>query len=150
MSANENDVQSIFRFFNEVGVVAQLANNLFERALPNGLSLAQFTVLNYLTRRGGNKTPLQLSRAMRVTKGAMTNTLGHLERGGLIVIVPDESDGRSKRIDITAEGEASRQRALEAIGPELNYLWDRLPVGSVKATLPVLENLHVSLNTRLR
>jgi hypothetical protein len=39
-----------FRVFNEIGIIEQLSRNLFERVLPDGLTLPQFTVLNHFVR----------------------------------------------------------------------------------------------------
>ena len=31
----------VFRVFNEIGIIAQLAGNAFERVMPDGMTLAQ-------------------------------------------------------------------------------------------------------------
>jgi DNA-binding MarR family transcriptional regulator len=138
----------MFRFLNEIGIVAQLSGNAFERTMPDGMTLPQFVVLNHLIRLGGGKTPLDLARAMQVTKGAMTNTLGHLERAGHISVTPDPNDGRSKRVDITAGGRAIHADAVRAIGPELEHLLSVLPLDRIEAALPLLEDLRRILDER--
>ena len=70
--------------FNEIGIISQLSSNRLERVLPEGMSVAQFSVLNHLVRLGGSWAPSRLARAFQVTKGAMTNTLQRLEAQGLI------------------------------------------------------------------
>ena len=35
-----------FRVMNEIGIISQLGATLFERVMPDGMTLAQFTVLN--------------------------------------------------------------------------------------------------------
>ena len=96
---NGRQGELMFGFFNEIGIIAQLSGNAFEKVMTGGMTLSQFSVLNHLARLGGNRTPLQIARAMQVTKGTMTNTLGHLERARHISVRPDERDGRSKRVD---------------------------------------------------
>ncbi len=102
----------LFELFNEIGIIDQLVGTRFERALPAGLTISQFSVLNHFVRLGGERTPKQLADAFQVTKGAMTNTLSKLVAKGLVEIAPSETDGRSKIVTITAEGAAMRERAI--------------------------------------
>ncbi len=116
------DDPPVFRFFTEIGIIEQLARNAFERVMPGGLTLSQFVVLNHFARRGGAESPLRLARAMQVSKGTMTNTLGKLETKGLIAIESDPADGRAKLVSLTAAGLALRQAAIAALAPELENL----------------------------
>lgn len=140
--------EAMFRFFNEIGIIAQLSGNAFEKVMTGGMTLPQFSVLNHLVRLGGDRTPLQIARAMQVTKGTMTNTLGHLQRAGHITIRPDARDGRSKRVDITAKGRAARDEAIDAMAPELAWLAQQLPASDVEAALPLLERVRKLLDER--
>lgn len=147
MSEN-SDQNLMFRFLNEIGIIAQLSGNALEKVMPDGMTMPQFTVLNHLTRLGGNRTPLQIANAMQVTKGAMTNTLGHLERAHLITVVPDAKDGRSKRVDITDSGRRAHAMTIAALGPEFAYLSDMFPDSRLKEALPLLEDLRKVLDAR--
>lgn len=144
----DDQLRTMFRFFLEIGIIAQLSGNAFERAMRDGLTLPQFVVLSHLTRLGGNKTPLDLARAVQVTKGAMTNTLQHLESKALVAITPDDVDRRSKRVDITPAGRAAHNNAVGAIGPELRHLLDQLDIDGITATLPLLERVRKILDDR--
>ena len=148
MTASENDLQTLFRFLNEIGIVAQLSANAFEKVMPAGMTLPQFVVLNHLVRLGDGRTPLSIAQAMQVTKGAMTNTLGHLEGKGFITIVPDAHDGRSKRVSLTPMGKAARDAAIKALGPELAGIAGEIALSEIAKALPVLENLRKVLDTR--
>jgi DNA-binding MarR family transcriptional regulator len=112
----------VFRFFIEIGIIEQLARNTFERVMPGGLTLSQFSVLNHFALRGGAQSPLSLARAMQVSKGTMTNTLQKLEAKELIAIAPDPADGRGKQVSLTAAGLALRQAAIAALAPDLENL----------------------------
>lgn len=138
----------IFRFFNEVAILAQLSGAAFERVMPEGMTLPQFAVLNHMARLGDAKTPLDLARAMQVTKGAMTNTLGHLEGKRFVLIRPDERDGRSKRVTLTEAGRAARERCIAAIEPELAAVSDAVPVARLGEIIPVLEAVRRFLDAR--
>ena len=119
---NPPDDPPVFRFFTEIGIIEQLARNAFERVMPGGLTLSQFSVLNHFTRRGGAQSPLSLARAMQVSKGTMTNTLQKLEAKGLISMAPDPVDGRGKQVSLTETGLALRQAAVAALAPDLESL----------------------------
>ena len=119
---NPPDDPPVFRFFTEIGIIEQLARNAFERVMPGGLTLSQFSVLNHFTRRGGAQSPLSLARAMQVSKGTMTNTLQKLEAKGLIAMAPDPADGRGKQVSLTETGLALRQAAVAALAPDLESL----------------------------
>lgn len=147
-TANEKDVAAMFRFLNEIGIIAQLSGAAFEKVMPGTMTLSQFTVLNHLTRLGGNRTPLQIANAMQVTKGTMTNTLGHLERAGWIAIRPDEHDGRSKRVDITENGRAAHGDAVTSVTPELVWLCSVVTSTQVRKTTPLLEAMRMALDKR--
>ena len=82
VSTNEEGGPVIFHVFNEIGIIEQLARNVFEQVLPDGLKVSQFSILNHFVRLGDDKNPVDLARAFQVTKGAMTNTLQRLEGRG--------------------------------------------------------------------
>lgn len=146
--SDEQDLRALFRFLNEIGIVSQLAGNALAHAMGGRLTLPQFVVLNHMIRLGGNKTPLDLASAMQVTKGAMTNTLGHLDRAGFVTIVADARDGRSKRVDITDNGKAAHAAAVRSIEPELRHLAKHVKVDEIVSALPVIEGVRRVLDAR--
>jgi DNA-binding MarR family transcriptional regulator len=115
--------------------------------MPHGMTQAQFNVLNHCVRLGDGKAPAQLASAFQVTRGTMTSTLQKLQEKGMIHICADESDGRAKKVFLTAEGRAARAEALKALQPQLSRLAKALDLAGIHDTLPVLENLRVWLDT---
>jgi len=103
--------------FAEIAAIDQLATTRIERALPAGLTKAQFMVLDRLARRGGGETPAELARAFQLTKGALTNSLSRLAAAGLISVAGDKDDGRKKRATVTEAGVAAHREALIALRP---------------------------------
>lgn len=114
-----------FQILNEIGIIAQLSQTIFERVMPPGITLPQFTVLNHFARLGGTRSPAELASAFQVTRATMTSTLQRLEGKGLVSITPDPADGRGKRVALTEAGLAMRQRCIAALGPELARLETR-------------------------
>ena len=111
--------ETLFTFFNEVGIISQLSSTLFERQLPQGLTNSQFSVLNWFFRVDNEATPTRLATAFQVTGGAMTNTLKKLEAKGLVKIAPDAHSGRQKKVTITKQGRAMRDKAIAGAAPLL-------------------------------
>jgi DNA-binding MarR family transcriptional regulator len=141
------DDPPIFRLLTEVGIIDQLASNLLERNLPDGLKISQFTVLNHLVRLGGEWSPLRLANAFQVTKGAMTNTIQRLEKRGLVRVNSDPEDGRGKLISITKKGEAMRTQCVDSVGPLIAALAEEISEKELSRTLPVLEKIRNHLDT---
>ncbi len=138
--------QQLFEFFNEIGIINQLSSTRFERVLPDGLTLSQFSVLNNFARLGGTRTPAQLANAFQVTKGAMTNTLKKLAARGCIELQPDPADGRSKIVAVTPAGLKLRETAIKAALNELSDLEALLDTQWIVEVLPQLREVRSALD----
>lgn len=131
--------------FSEISAADQMARTRFSRALPKGMELSHFTVLNHFARLGGEKTPAQLARIFHVTKGAMTNTLSKLEASGYVHIRPDWDDARRKFVAISPAGRAARDEAVRAIAPVFDDAVESLGAEKIRAALPFLRDLRMLL-----
>lgn len=116
MSETVSDPLAIV-IFSEIATIDQLAKGRLGRVLPRGMEVSHFAVLNLLARPGTERTPAQLARSLNVTKGAMTNTLGKLEKSGFVHVRPDWDDARRKIATISPAGLVARDQAVEAIAP---------------------------------
>lgn len=135
-----------FQLFNEIGIIAQLSGNRFQKVLPYNLTVAQFSLLNHMIRLGDGWTPARLAAAFQVTKGTMTNTLQKLEAKAFIRVDPDADDARSKRVFLTPPGQSARDAALKALTPELSTLPEGFPPALAAEILPALERLRIWLD----
>ena len=142
----EPEIIDIFRFFNEIGIISQLSQNLFDSVMPNGLTLSQFSVLNHFVRLKKIESPAKLAKSFQVTKGAMTNTLGRLEKQEFVTIRPDPNDGRAKLVDITEKGRMAHQACIAALAPLLVKLNANMGIKDFTDTLPHLENVRIYLD----
>ena len=142
----EPDIIDIFRFFNEIGIINQLSQSLFESVMPLGMTLSQFGVLNHFVRLKKIESPARLAKSFQVTKGAMTNTLGRLEKQGFVSIKPNPDDGRAKLVDITDEGRKAHQECIASLAPLLVKLNSDMGIKDFTDTLPHLENVRVYLD----
>lgn len=135
-----------FKVFNEIGIIHQLGSTAFEKTLPDGLKISQFSVLNHFVRLGVDSTPLKLANAFQVTKGAMTNTLKRLLDRELITIRPDPEDGRRKRVFITEKGRITRDQCIQQLAPLFVILKKNLSESDFRATIPFLQKLREILD----
>ena len=127
----------------EIGIISQLSSAALERSLPEGMSAAQFGVLTHFMRRGGEESPAKLAAAFQVTKGAMTNTLQRLEAQGFVAVLADETDGRKKRVSLTAAGARAYEAGLMALRPRMEGLRGAFTDAEFVAALPFLKALRV-------
>ncbi|AGT10027.1 MarR family winged helix-turn-helix transcriptional regulator [Paracoccus aminophilus] len=131
--------------FSEVFIADQLARELVSRALPGGMRISHFSVLNLLAHLNVERTPAELAEAFHVTRGAMTNTLSKLEWAGHIHIRPDWDDARRKLVSISPAGRAARDAALTALMPQIADVVRDVGADQIRATLPVLRMLRKRL-----
>jgi len=145
MSGSSNNDSLSVALFSEIFMADQLARNRLTKAMPKGMEISHFSVLNHLARANDERSPAQLARAFHVTRGAMTNTLNKLEWAGHVHIRPDWDDARRKFVSISPSGRAARDAALAAIAPILSDLVEAIGTERVKAALPVLRDMRIRL-----
>ncbi|WP_299349041.1 MarR family transcriptional regulator [uncultured Shimia sp.] len=131
--------------FGEILMADQMARARLTKALPKGMELSHFSVLNHLTPAGAERSPAQLAKTFHVTRGAMTNTLHKLEAAGYVHIRPDWDDARRKIVGISPAGRAARDQALQSIAPMITDIVEELGEARVRATLPILRELRLKL-----
>ena len=141
----ERTEDTAIALFGELFMADQLARNRISKALPKGMELSHFSVLNHLARVLDERTPAQLARAFHVTRGAMTNTLAKLEWAGHVHIRPDWDDARQKFVAISPSGRAARDAAVAVVTPLISEVVTALGAERVRAVLPVLRELRVRL-----
>jgi DNA-binding MarR family transcriptional regulator len=132
--------------FSEILTVDQLARNNVAKALPKGMELSHFSVLNHLARSQMERSPAQLAQTFHLTRGAMTNTLRKLEVSGYVHIRPDWDDARRKMVTISPSGRAARDAALAAIAPIIATAVDKVGYEKVRAILPVMRDMRIKLS----
>lgn len=128
--------------FSEMLIADQLVRARLSRALPKGMELSHFTVLNYLAQTPVERSPADLARIFHLTRGAMTNTLAKLEWAGHVHIRPDWDDARRKRIAISPAGLAARQAALAAILPIMSRAVEDIGAQKARTAIPVLREIR--------
>lgn len=131
--------------YTEISTIDQMMRARLSRALPRGMELSHFSLLNLLARTQTERTPAELARIFHLTKAAMTNTLGKLERAGYIHVRPDWDDARQKLVTISPAGRQARDAAVAAISPVFDDAISELGPETVRAALPFLRRLRTIL-----
>ncbi len=144
----QTDLEQTFSFFNEIGIIAQLANNALQASFNDDMTLSQFAVLNWFARVDDIATPGRLAKAFMVTRGAMTNTLKKLEAKGFVTVEPDAESGRRKLVKVTPAGRRARTAALKAAEPLLKELLEQFSVKQMQQHLPFLTEVRSYLDER--
>jgi DNA-binding MarR family transcriptional regulator len=98
----------------------------FDQTLADyGLNHGEYRLLLRLTTRGEDNrmSAGELSRALLLSSGAMTNRLDRLEKAGFVRRVPDPRDRRGVLVELTAEGRAQIDAAVgEQAAKEIDVL----------------------------
>ena len=128
--------------FSELFMADQLARARLAKALPKGMELSHFSVLNHLARTNSERTPAELARAFHVTRGAMTNTINRLDWAGYVHVRPDWDDARRKFVGVSDTGRQARDEALAAIAPILDDVVEAAGTEKVRSILPVLREIR--------
>ena len=134
--------------FSEIFTADQLARNRLSRALPKGMELSHFSVLNHLARTNDERSPAQLAQTFHLTRGAMTNTLTKLEWAGHIHVRPDWDDARKKLVSISPAGRRAVDSAIAALSPIITDVVEEIGADRVRQALPVLRELREKLGMR--
>lgn len=137
----------VFRLFNEIGIINQLATTMFERALPKGMTQAQFSILNHFIRLGHHeRSPAELASAFQVTRPTMTSTLARMERAGLVAVRADPADGRAKLVSVTSKGRRMRDTCLAAGAAFVPIVNGLISASEMEAILTPLTRLRIELD----
>ena len=143
MSDESNPTDPIaIALFSEMFMADQLARAQLAKALPKGMELSHFSVLNHLARSNEERSPAQLAKAFHVTRGAMTNTISKLEWAGYVHVRPDWDDARRKQVAISHSGRKARVQALESIAPILADVVEAVGAENVRSILPILREVR--------
>jgi DNA-binding MarR family transcriptional regulator len=138
----------LYSVMNEVQIVSQLWSSEMRQVMPEDLSVAQFSVLNWFSRVDDEATPGRLAGAFQVTKGAMTHTLGKLLDAGLVTISPDPSSGRRKIVRRTPQGAALREAAIDNTFGIIDELAANVSARRLKRILPTLRLMRRQLDAK--
>lgn len=124
----------------------QLSTARLAQVLPEGVHPSHFAIINHLTVRGDARSPVDIARAMQVTKTTMTHSLKVLEGRGYIAIAPNPDDARGKHVTLTEAGRAFRAKAIAEVSAMMNGILGSEQLDQITACLPHLQALRAHLD----
>jgi DNA-binding MarR family transcriptional regulator len=136
------DVKQHNELLSTVIHAAGVIQDRLEAALaPTGLSLAKLGALKHLA-EANEPLPLgQLAERIACVKSNVTQLVDRLEAEQLVRRVPDPSDRRSVRAEITAEGRARYEAGVQAVRSAENDLLGEMPTTDRESLQRLLANL---------
>jgi DNA-binding MarR family transcriptional regulator len=147
MAAEPEDHPDV-QVFDEIRYIEHLVRTTIARKLPVGLTYPQFEVMNLLSRRGDGITPMEIARALQMTKSGLTNTLQRLCARSLVRVEHCSTDGRRKRIWLTQDGRTAYAHSMIAIRPKMEDLRDGFTQKEFRDALPFLKALRTWLGEK--
>jgi DNA-binding MarR family transcriptional regulator len=124
-------------------VIAKLARQLNDTSTDEGLTPTQYSVLGLVRHRG----PLglaELAGLEGLNPTMLSRVVRALDEKGLIRRLPDPSDLRAARVEITAEGVTVHERIRDHRTQVLTECLEQLPESTAQellATVPAMEAL---------
>jgi DNA-binding MarR family transcriptional regulator len=129
------------------GVISRLARQLNETSTGEGLTPTQYSVLGLVRSRG----PLglaELTQLEGLNPTMLSRVVKVLDENGLIRRLPDPSDLRAARAEITPDGEGMHERVRQQRARVLSECLGRLPpetAAALVAAVPAMEALASAL-----
>ncbi len=125
------------------GVISRLARQLNNTSTGEGLTPSQYSVLGLIRKRG----PLglaELTELEGLNPTMLSRIVRKLDDHGLISRLPDPSDLRAVRVEVTAKGELVHERIRDRRTSVLSEWLGRLPddtAATLLAAVPAMEAL---------
>lgn len=140
------DRGTVFAFFNEICIIAQLSQALLGKVLPDGVHPSHFAIMNHLVRLGDGKPPVRIASAMQVTKATMTHSLAVLEKRGLIETRPSAEDARSKLVYLTEAGRSFHAEAIAGANRAFGRIVGERDLEIMRTAMPALIEIRKLLD----
>jgi len=144
----KNDTPQLFAIMTEIGIIDQLATNLFAARLPSPMTMPQFSVLNHLIRLGNGQTPKQIARAFQVPNTSMSHTVALLAKNKFVELRQNDQDRRSKTLWVTPLGHTAHTAALSTVADDISVLHKEFEDKDVQDLLGLLTRLRSLLDAK--
>lgn len=127
-------------------VMRSLQRPLFRHIAEAGLTPTQFAVLETLLHKGP-RTVNQIIDDVLSSSGNIAVVIDNLQAAGLLTKTPNPADGRSRLVQLTAEGDARIRSYYPRHRDELRRLMAALDRDDKKRLIGALADLRRSVET---
>ena len=139
--------KTVLDLFTEIAIVEHLLRTRMERRIEGELNAGQFGILNHFLRTGiVSETVSSLAWAFQDSDDHMASKVDSLEALGLINCMPVAGTNSDRVVTVTSEGQAAHARALDAMTPEVEPLFEGLSLGDVQTSVAVLQEVRRTLD----
>ncbi|MEM9257293.1 MAG: MarR family transcriptional regulator [Pseudomonadota bacterium] len=111
------------------------------------LTVSQFDALVSIKALGSEAMPKTVAKRLLVTRANVSGLLRRLEEQGLILVAPNEADGRSVRCSLTAEGLRVTAQAQAAAARFVHAQLAPFPTPELDAIEHQMRAMHAHLLT---
>jgi DNA-binding MarR family transcriptional regulator len=132
------------------GIQRRIKNALRETLVPYGITPEDWSVLSTLRLRKVDRrsSPGLLARELELSSGAMTSRLDRLEELGFVRRLPDPGDRRGVVVELTDEGRAAWDAAVEVQGRKEAFFASALSPTEQQQLNALLRKLMLALEAR--
>lgn len=131
---------------SEIFLLNHVTRNRLVKFLPDDIDLSHFLVLLHLSAIDEEIGPAALASAFNVTRGAMSNTLGRLERTGRIDVRGDKIDARRKHITLSARGQETLDKVFQRLSPKFELALKDHAQPHIHASVDLLAHLRKQIS----
>lgn len=130
-----------------IRLLARLARFAERTCLESGVSLPQYRLL--VSASGEPQRASELAEAVGVSRPTLTSLVDNMEEAGLIRRVPEPTDRRGIRLELTEAGREARRQAEHALTSRLVALMEHDLSGMIEVSNMLIERLSSGLDREL-
>ncbi len=129
-------------------MLSRLARLVAGEGYADGLQPVQLQTLRFLAQANRfTRTPRGVTAWLGLTKGTVSQTLGALERKGLVARTPDATDRRVVRLDLTSAGQTVVGTS-DDVSESLTRLIDEADQAAFARIVQIMLKTHLSTTGR--
>lgn len=142
MNKRIDPIMAIFHLLQDMGKVMRFFQS--EAVLCEGVTFAQFCILDHLAARGGRMELSELHGLLSVEKSTTTRMVGPLVKRGLVVRKKSGHDSRAIELALTAKGREVHEKVWGCVSGFIDCVLQRIPGGRRNT---VLESLGIFIRS---
>jgi DNA-binding MarR family transcriptional regulator len=142
MNKQNNQATAVFHFLQDLGKVMRIFQS--ETVLCEGVTFAQFCILDHVAIRGGRLELSELHGLLSVEKSTTTRMVSPLIKRGLVRKEKSGHDSRAIDLTLTTKGKETHKKVWECVQGFIDDVLQRIPGDRRKI---ILESLGVFIKS---
>jgi DNA-binding MarR family transcriptional regulator len=134
----------------QAGLLVELLSAAMEPELVRaGLTLSSFELLSAVHASGGKSSQADIARRLGITPPSLSEAVRYATQKGLVEQIPDPTDGRLKRLRLTAVGRKAVHGIMAAVNATEDAILAEADVSRLADAIALLRELNRNLARRL-